>query len=120
VSRNDNMNSNQREEGRNRTGRNNGVNVDVAKRRNYWTPSGKLGKGLCKEDLNNKVRSRGSSDRIMSDYGLDDRAIGVRSRAEAKGFFLQHLCPDRLWGPLSLLSSGYQRSFPRGLSAAGS
>jgi hypothetical protein len=24
----------------------------------------------------------------VSDYGLDDRAIGVRSPAEAKGFFL--------------------------------
>jgi hypothetical protein len=29
-----------------------------------------------------------SSGSIVSDYGLDDRAIGVRSPAEAKGFFL--------------------------------
>jgi hypothetical protein len=31
-------------------------------------------------------RSRGSSGSIVSDYGLDDRAIGVRSPAGAKGF----------------------------------
>jgi hypothetical protein len=31
-------------------------------------------------------RSRGSSVGIVSDYGLDDRAIGVRSPAEAKDF----------------------------------
>jgi hypothetical protein len=35
-----------------------------------------------------QVGSRGSSGNIVSDYGLDDRAIGVRSPAEAKGFFL--------------------------------
>jgi hypothetical protein len=32
--------------------------------------------------------SRVSSVSIVSDYGLDDRAIEVRSSAEAKGFFL--------------------------------
>jgi hypothetical protein len=32
------------------------------------------------------VRSRVSSGSIVSDYGLDDRAIGVRSPAEAKDF----------------------------------
>jgi hypothetical protein len=31
-------------------------------------------------------RSRGSSDSIVSDYRLDDRAIGVRSPAGAKDF----------------------------------
>jgi hypothetical protein len=30
----------------------------------------------------------GSSGSIVSDYGLDDRAIEVQSLAEAKGFFL--------------------------------
>jgi hypothetical protein len=30
----------------------------------------------------------GSSGSIVSDYGLDDRAIDVLSPAEAKGFFL--------------------------------
>jgi hypothetical protein len=32
------------------------------------------------------TRSRGSSGSIVSDYGLDDRAIGVRSPAEANDF----------------------------------
>jgi hypothetical protein len=32
--------------------------------------------------------SRGSSVSVVSDYGLDDRAIGVRSPAEARDFFL--------------------------------
>jgi hypothetical protein len=34
------------------------------------------------------LRSRGSLVSIMSDYGLDNRAIEVRSLAEARGFFL--------------------------------
>jgi hypothetical protein len=43
--------------------------------------------------------SRGSSGSIVSDYELDARATGVPSPAEARGFLLEHLCPDRLWGP---------------------
>jgi hypothetical protein len=35
-----------------------------------------------------QLRSRVSSVSIVSDYGLDDRTIGVQSREEAKGFFL--------------------------------
>jgi hypothetical protein len=31
-------------------------------------------------------RSRGSSGSVVSDYGLDDRAIGVRFQAGAKDF----------------------------------
>jgi hypothetical protein len=50
----------------------------------------------------------GSSDSIVSDYGLDDRAIGVRSPAGEKDFSIYPLCPDRLWGPPSLLSNGYR------------
>jgi hypothetical protein len=60
--------------------------------------------------------SRGSSVSIVSGYGLDDRAIEVRSPAEANGFFLYPLCPDRLWGPPSLLYNGYRGSFPRGVT----
>jgi hypothetical protein len=52
---------------------------------------------------------------IVSGYGLDDRAIAVRSPAEVKGFFLQPLCPDRLWDQPSLLYNGYRGSFPREL-----
>jgi hypothetical protein len=57
-------------------------------------------------------RSRVSSGSIVSDYGLDDRAIGVRSPAGAKDCS-SSLCPDRLWSPPSLLSNGYRGSFPR-------
>jgi hypothetical protein len=51
--------------------------------------------------------SQVSSVSIVSDYRLDDRVIKVCSLAETKGLFLQPLCPDRLWGPPSLLSKGY-------------
>jgi ABC-type spermidine/putrescine transport system permease subunit I len=34
------------------------------------------------------IKEPGSSGSIVSDYGLDDRAIGVRSPAGGKGFFL--------------------------------
>jgi hypothetical protein len=61
----------------------------------------------------------GSSVSIVSDYGLGDRAIGVRSSAVAKDFFLQPLCPDRLWGSPSFLYNGYRGSFPRGKSRPG-
>jgi hypothetical protein len=41
------------------------------------------------------VRSRVSSVSIVSDYGLDDRAIGVRSPVGAVDFS-SNLSPDRL------------------------
>jgi hypothetical protein len=52
--------------------------------------------------------SRCSPVSIVSGYGLDNRGIGVQSPAKAKGFFLEPLCPDRFWGPPSLLSNGYR------------
>jgi hypothetical protein len=61
----------------------------------------------------------GSSVSIVSDYGLDDRAIEVRSPAEAKGFFLYTLCPDRLCGPSSLLYKGTGGPFPGGKAQPG-
>jgi hypothetical protein len=59
----------------------------------------------------NSDMSRGSAVSIVSGHGLDDRAIEVRSTAEAKEFFLWPVCPDRLWGPPSLLYKGYRGPF---------
>jgi hypothetical protein len=42
------------------------------------------------------TRSWGSSVSIASDYGLDDRAIEVRSPVGAGGFSSNLVCPDRL------------------------
>jgi hypothetical protein len=68
------------------------------------------------EPLNSAL---GSSVCIVSGYGLDDRAIEVRFPAKAKGFFLQPLCPDRLWGPPTLLYNRYRRSFPGAIARPG-
>jgi hypothetical protein len=62
----------------------------------------------------------GSSVNIVSGYGLDDRTIEVLSPAEATGFFLYLLCPDRLWGPPSLLYNGYVGPFPGAKARPGS
>jgi hypothetical protein len=45
----------------------------------------------------------GSSVRMVSGYELDNRTIEVRFPVHVKGFFLQPLGLDRLWGPSSLL-----------------
>jgi hypothetical protein len=57
-----------------------------AKLRHY----GKMGLGKP------KTGSRVSSGSIVSDYGLEDRAIEVRSPAGTKDFSCKPLCPDRL------------------------
>jgi hypothetical protein len=58
--------------------------------------------------------SRVSSGSIVSDYGLDDRAIGVRSPAGAE-YFSSNLCVQTGSGaPPSLLYNGYRGYFPRG------
>jgi hypothetical protein len=49
---------------------------------------------------------------LVSNLGQNDRAIDVRSSAEAREFFLYPLCPDRLWGPPSLLYNERRESFP--------
>jgi hypothetical protein len=50
-------------------------------------------------------RSRVSSGSIVSDYGLDDRAIGVRFPAEAKDFFLASVSRPAL-GPTCTMGTG--------------
>jgi hypothetical protein len=57
---------------------------------------------------NRVTRETGSSVNTVSGYGLHDLATGFRFPAEAKGIFLDPLCPDRLWGPISLLYNGYR------------
>jgi hypothetical protein len=54
------------------------------------------------------LRSLGSSVSIVSDDGMDDRAIVVRSPVEANYFSSSLLCPYRLWGPPNLLYNGYR------------
>jgi hypothetical protein len=67
----------------------------------------------------NAARSRVSSGSIVSDYGLDDRAIGVRSPAGAKDFS-SSLCVQTGSGahPASY-PMGTGGPFPGGKSAAG-
>jgi hypothetical protein len=60
------------------------------------------------------IWSRVSSDSIVSDYGLDDRAIGVRSPVGAKDFSSSLCVQTGSGGPPSLLYNGYRGSFPRG------
>jgi hypothetical protein len=64
------------------------------------------------------LRSRGSSVSIVSDYGLDDRAIGVRSPAGARDFS-SILCVQTGSGahPASC-TMGTGGPFPGGKSAA--
>jgi hypothetical protein len=67
-------------------------------------PRGKISKTVAYA----KYCEPGSSVSVVSGYRLDGRAIEVRSPTETKGFFLYPLCPDRLWGPPSLLYNGYR------------
>jgi hypothetical protein len=53
---------------------------------------------------------------MVSGYGMDNRAIQIRSQGICKRFFLQPLCPNRLWGPPSLLTKGTGDPF-RGVKA---
>jgi hypothetical protein len=65
------------------------------------------------------LRNLGSSVSIVSDYGLDYRAIGVRSPAEAN-YFSSSLCVQTGSGahpPSCAVGTG--GPFPEGKSAAG-
>jgi hypothetical protein len=63
--------------------------------------------------------SRVSSVSIVSDYGLDDRAIGVRSPAEAKGFFSSLCVQTGSEAHPASCTMGTGGPFPGGISAAG-
>jgi hypothetical protein len=54
----------------------------------------------------------------VSDYGLDDRAIGVRSPAGEKDFY-SSLCVQTGSEAHRLLYNGYRGSFPRGKARPG-
>jgi hypothetical protein len=48
----------------------------------------------------------------------DGRGVRVRGRAGSR-IFSSPRCPDRLWGPSSLLSNGHLWLFPRGVKRQG-
>jgi hypothetical protein len=56
--------------------------------------------------------SRDSAVGIATGYGLDDRGVGVLVPVGSKIFYSPRRL-DRLWGPPSLLSNGYQGIPPR-------
>jgi hypothetical protein len=61
--------------------------------------------------------SRDSAVGIATDYGLNDREVGVGFPVRSR-IFCSPCCPDRLWGSPSLLSNGYGGApFPGGKAA---
>jgi hypothetical protein len=64
------------------------------------------------------LKNRDSSVGIATGYGLEDQGVGVRDPVGVR-IFTSPSGPDRLWGPLHLLSNGYLGLFPRGLSVRG-
>jgi hypothetical protein len=60
--------------------------------------------------------SQDSSVGIATDYWLDNWGSIPGGGWE---FFSFTLCPDRLWGPPSLLSSGYQEALSLGVKRPG-
>jgi hypothetical protein len=66
------------------------------------------------------LESRDSSVGIALGYGLDDRDSRVRFPGGGWEFFSSPpLCPERLWGPPSLLSNEYRGSLSLGIKRPG-
>jgi hypothetical protein len=66
-----------------------------------------------------KIKSRDSSVGIVTGYGLDDRGSGGSFPEGGWKFFSSPPRPERLWGPLSLLSSGYWGGLSSGVKRPG-
>jgi hypothetical protein len=58
------------------------------------------------------IKSRSSAVAIATSYGLDDRMVAVRVPLGTR-IFTSPYRPHRLWGPPSLLFSGYRGLFLR-------
>jgi hypothetical protein len=71
---------------------------------------------LFKRNNSGLKGSRDSSVGIATSYGLDDRGVGVLVPVWSR-ILSSPRRPDRLWGRLNLLSSGYRVHFPRGKAA---
>jgi hypothetical protein len=73
---------------------------------------GKLDNDELQNVFSSPSKSGDSSVGIALGYGLDDRGSRVRFPAGGWELFSSPPRPERLWGPPSLLSNGYQALFP--------
>jgi hypothetical protein len=64
------------------------------------------------------IRSRDSAVGIANGYGLNDRGFGVGVPVWSR-IFSSLFRPDRLWGPLSLISNGYWEGLSPGVKRPG-
>jgi hypothetical protein len=62
--------------------------------------------------------NRGSAVGIATDYGLDDRGVGVQVPVRPR-MFTSRYRPDLLWGPTNLLSYRYHGALSPGIKRLG-